>query len=74
MMRKNILKKSAGIFLSATMILSAVSGGSVYAVEDSSILTENMAQQRLLRTAAIPLRRCLSTLSKMKILRLQGIR
>ena len=40
MMRKNILKKSAGIFLSAAMILSAVSGGSVYAVEDSSILTE----------------------------------
>ena len=36
MMRKNILKKSAGIFLSAAMILSAVSGGAVYAVEDSS--------------------------------------
>ncbi|WP_051188520.1 ferritin-like domain-containing protein [Proteocatella sphenisci] len=39
-MRKNILKKSAGIFLSAAMIVSAVSGGAVYAVEDSSISTE----------------------------------
>lgn len=73
MMRKNILKKSAGIFLSATMILSAVSGGSVYAVEDSSILTEKHGAAAA-SSDSRPLRRCLSTLSKMKILRLQGIR